>query len=192
MEYSVNSDLSSSANQPSSPAASSTSHSIALSNLNSGTTYYYKAKSRDGAGNLGSNPSAAPYCSFLTGSVSQPAKTTKFFATSTTGLVTGGATASSTFSVHRPESSASTTSAFLEIAAISNSGGTNNFAVWINSQASKTYVINASSITYFKVLYKIEPANLNVDPTSNVIYLNPSLNTYVVSAKVVVTYAYTP
>ena len=80
----------------------------------------------------------------------------------------------------------------MEIAAISNSGGTNNFAVWVNSQASKTYAINASNITYFKVLYKIEPANLFIDPTANIIYLNPSLNTYVVSARIVVTYAYTP
>ena len=91
-----------------------------------------------------------------------------------------------------PENSTSTKSAFLEISAISLSGGTNNFSVWVNSQASKTYAINASSITHFKVLYKIEPANLNVDPATNVIYINPSLTTYVASAKIIVTYAYAP
>lgn len=162
-------------------------HSVTLNNLDSGTLYYYRVRSKDAAG----NEVISSVNSFTTSSVSQPAKTTQFHIWGKTGSVTGSSQASTTFSVFMPENATSTKSAFVEINGISLNNGTNNIQLQVNSQAAKTYVINSNE-TQFKILYKIDPANVNIDPTNNVFYITPSLDTYIVSAKIYVTYSYTP
>ena len=195
VEYSATSTFSTSTNYPSPPAASSTSHSITISNLNSNTTYYWRAKSRDTAGNLATRPIPSDYCSFITQSVNQPAKTTKFYAMGLISQVTGGNTASTTFSVVMPENATSTKSAFVEIRGIYDTNGTspNDIAVYVNSQASKTYVIPDTAVkTHFKIIYKVDP--VNIDPSVNTIYITPESNTtiFISSVDIYVTYAYTP
>ncbi|MEK7635478.1 MAG: fibronectin type III domain-containing protein [Patescibacteria group bacterium] len=164
-----------------------TSHTVNLSNLDSGATYYYRVRSKDAAG----NEAISSNYTFTTGSVTQPAKTTVYYAYATTSVVSAGATASSSFSIFMPETSASTTSAFLELTGLSLTSGTNNVQVWVNSQTAKTYAI-ASNKNLFKIVYKIDGANINIDPTPNAVYIIPSIDTYVVSSRIVITYKYTP
>lgn len=194
VEYSVNSDLTLSTSYPATPEAAAMSHSIPLSNLNSGTTYYYRVKSRDSASNLAIRPSVSPFCSFTTTSVSQPAKTTSFYITGKTGTIAATITDSTNFSVLVPETFPVVKSAFVEITGITNSPGTNNVQVQVNSQAAKTYAIDAASKSHFKIIYEITSGNLNLNdiPLTNTLAITPSLDTYIASAKVVASYAYTP
>lgn len=169
----------------------STNHSVNLSNLDSATTYYYRVRSKDAAG----NEAISSVNNFITVSVGNPAKTTKFYIAGVAGSITAASTASSTFSVLAPETSATVQGAFVEISGISNSGGTNNIQVWVNSQATKTYAINASSKTFFRIIYYVSSGNLNLNdsPTINVFYISPqNYNIFITSAKVITTYTYAP
>lgn len=194
VEYSVNSDLTSSTSYPVTPEVAAMSHAIALSNLNSGTVYYYRVKSRDSASNLGTKPSISPFCSFTTGTISQPAKTTSFYITGKTGIIAATVIDSTNFSVLAPETSPIVKSAFVEVTGITNNSGTNNVQIQVNSQTVKTYAIDAASKSYFKIIYEITSGNLNLNdiPLTNTLAITPSLDTYIASAKVVVSYAYTP
>ena len=163
-------------------------HTVNLSNLDSGTTYYYRVRSKDVAG----NEAISINYNFLTLSVvNQPAKTVNYYALGVAGVINSAATASTTFSVIIPEASISIISAFVELSAISLASGINNFQIQVNSQAVKTYTIDSGE-SFFKIFYKIDSANLNIDPQNNIIYLTPSLATYIASAKIIITYAYTP
>lgn len=191
LEYSKNSNLSSSTLYPVPPRSAAASHSVALSNLDSNTTYYFKVKSTDSAGNTANRPSVAPFCSFTTVNVTQPAKTVKFYINGLTGAVSGGGSTSTSFSVYIPEATISIKSAFVELTAISNTSGTNNFQVAVNAQATSTYAI-ASGESFFKLIYPVDSGNLNIDPTGNILNLAPSLSANIVSAKIYVTYGFTP
>lgn len=191
VEYSKNSDLSSSVSYPIPADPSAFSHSIALSNLDSNSTYYFKVTATDSAGNSTAKPLINPFCSFTTANVPGPAKTTKFYVTGMPSMVSGGTTATSSFSVYVPELGYSLKSAFIELSGVSTAVGINNIGVQINSQALKTYVINSNE-SAFKILYKIDSANLNLDPIANIISISPSLNTNIASARIYVTYSFTP
>lgn len=165
-----------------------TSHNVNLSNLDSGALYYYRVRSKDIAG----NESISSNYTFTTGSVTQPAKTTVYYAYATTSVISAGATDSSSFSIFMPETSASTTSAFLELTGLSLTSGINNVQVWVNSQTAKTYTI-ASNKNSFKIVYKIDGGNINIEPiASSTVYVNPSIDTYITSGRIVITYKYTP
>lgn len=194
VQYSTNSDLSSSSNYPSSPNPIAASHQITIPNLNSGTTYYFKAKSTDAAGNLAQRPTGQPFCSFTTVSVTQPNKTTQFFVVDNSNIISAGTLATNAFSVLTSETSPSVKSAFVELTGITNSPGTNSVQVQVNSQAARTYVIDAAAKTTFKIYYEVTAGNLNLNdsPSANVFKITPSLDTYIVSAKIHVNYAYTP
>lgn len=165
-------------------------HTVVLGNLNSNTTYYYRVRSKDAAGNetIGSN------LNFLTSGVTQPGKTTTFHIMGRPATVTAASTASSTFSVLIPETAPLIKSAFIELSGISNSAGTNNIQVQVNGLDSQTFVLDASNKTYFKIMYQVNTANLNINdtPSANSFSIIPSLDTYISSAKIIVTYAYTP
>jgi hypothetical protein len=191
IEYSKNSNLSASVTYPSTPNPTAFSHSFPLNNLDSNTTYYFRVKSVDAAGNITLRPTNSPYCSFTTGNVTQPAKTTKFYVGSVAGLLTGGAATSSDFSVYVPENSVSVKNAFIELTGFSPNSGTNNVAISINNQATSTYSI-ASNGNSFKVLYPVSGANLNFDPIGNTFNINPSLDTNITSAELVLTYSFAP
>jgi len=163
-------------------------HTVNLSNLDSGTTYYYRVRSKDVAG----NEAISINYNFSTLSVvNQPAKTVNYYVWGVAGVINSAATASTTFSVIIPEASVSIISAFVELSAISLASGINNFQMQVNSQAVKTYTIDSGE-SFFKIFYKIDSANLNIDPQNNIIYLTPSLTTYIASTKIIITYAYTP
>jgi hypothetical protein len=166
------------------------SHSVALSNLDSGTLYYYRVRSTDAAG----NEALSINNTFTTGSVTQPAKTTTFYLLGRTSVLTGGSTSSTTFSVLAPETSPSVKSAFVVVTGISASGGTNNVSVQVNTQAAQVYAIDASSQTPFTLVYNISPASLYLNdlPATNTLRVIPSIDTSIASAKVVVTYSFTP
>jgi hypothetical protein len=196
--YSKNSDLSSGINFPATPQAYNSTHSVSLTNLDSGTTYYYKVKSLDSAHNIGQRPVSSPYCSFITTSVNAPAKTTKFFAMSLSSVVAGGSIASTSFSVYMPESgppSPTVVSAFMEVTGVYDTTGSspNRIGIRVNSQAVKYYVMPAvSSKSNFKIIYPVSSVNIN--PVLNVFYIEPetNINVYGVSAEADVTYSYTP
>ena len=192
VEYSMNADLSASMNNPETPEALAAQHAINFSNLDSGTTYYFKVKSVDDAGIPAELPTSQPYCDFTTSSVLKPARTTEFYIKGYNLMIAGSAATSSNFSVPAPETDAAVKSAFVEITAISGSSGTNNFQVQVNSETAKTYAIDASAITHFRVIYPIASLYLNDTPSANTLTITPSLDTYIASARVVVTYEYTP
>ena len=189
IEYSKNSNLSGSTFTT--IAANNTAHSFALNNLDSNTTYYFQVKSVDVAGNIALRPSVSPFCSFTTTNVTQPAKTTKFFVDSFAATLNGGTSTSSSFAVYVPENSVSIKSAFLELNGFSPSSGTNNVAVSVNGQATSTYAV-ASNSNSFRILYKVDAANINFDPVANTFRFNPSLDTNISSAVLYLTYSFAP
>ena len=189
LRYSKNSNLSSSV--LSSISSSNSFHSFDLNNLDSNTTYYFQVTSVDGAGNSASRPTVSPYCSFTTSNVTQPAKTTKFFVASVGATLPGGSATSTDFSVYVPENSVSVKSAFIELSGHSSVNGTNNIAISVNSQATSTYAV-ASNGNAFRVLYKIDPANINFDPVGNTLSLNPSSDLNLSSAVLFLTYSFAP
>jgi hypothetical protein len=123
--------------------------------------------------------------------VTQPAKTTKFFIDSIPSVVSGGSATSSSFSIYVPENSVSVKSAFLELSGFSPSSGTNDISLSVNSQATSTYAV-AANANSFKILYKLDPANINFDPVGNVFVVSPSLNTNILSAILSLTYSFAP
>lgn len=189
IEYSKNSSLSASTN--SAISSSAYNHSFNLSNLDSGTTYYFRVKSSDSAANTTNRPSVSPYCSFTTGSVTQPAKTVKFNIGSIPGILTGGTATTSDFSVYVPENSVSIISAFVELTAMSPNWWTNNLSMAINGQATSTYTMESAGNS-FKVLHPISSSNLNFDPLSNTLYINSDLDLNITSAELVLTYSFAP
>jgi len=189
VKYSKNSDLSGGITLP--LDASSSSHAYSLNNLDSNTTYYYQVRAYDMAGNLATRPTAASYCSFTTTNVTQPAKTVRFYINSIPGALAGSVATSSNFSVYVPESSVSVKSAFLELKGFSPAMGLNNIYVSVNGQASVTYT-SGSFYNNFRILYKIDPANLNFDPIVNTMNLSSDSSIYFTSANLVLTYSFAP
>lgn len=164
-----------------------TSHSVSLSNLSCGTTYYYRARSRDDSGIIGFSAiqnfatSACPVA---------PAKTTKFHIAGSTGTVTNGSPLSQPFSVEMPETATTTKSIFVEIKGIYSSGAaTKDVTVGVNAETTQTYVIPASSVSYFKIIHPVS----SIDST-NTLTITPQTNTtlYILSADINITYSYTP
>lgn len=190
IEYSQNSDLSSASVYPPTPAAPDFSHSYGLNNLDSNTTYYFRVKSEDAENNQTYKPAGSPYCSFMTTGVTQPAKTVRFYVSDREETLAGGVATSTVFSIYVPEDSVSIKSAFLELAGISPVSGTNNLQVQINGQTELTYSI--ASASGFKILYKVDPANINLDPVDNTLILTPSADTNIISAKIFATYSFEP
>ena len=214
VEYSTSSDLSGSTNYPSSPAGSSTSHQIDLSNLNSGVTYYFKVKSRDSAGNLATRPTSTPFCSFTTSSVTQPGKSTSFHIAGNTGSIS--AATNFYFSVLASETSVTVKNAYVEVTAIVSGGST--LSLKVNDASTKNYTVTAASPTTYRLVYEIPAVsgsypetrlNLNditpctnddspgtnpENPPCNTLTVTPGsgMTVYIASAKVIITYGYTP
>lgn len=189
VEYATSSDLSNSNLFPTPPQASAGSHAIDLSNLNSGTTYYFRVKSVDGAENLSQRPSVSPFCSFTTLSVSDPGKTTLFYISGATGAVSSYT--ESNFLVHIPEAVYDIKSAFVELTGVTAGAGTNNIDVSVNGLATSTYAIAAGE-SFFRILYPVDGANILLDPTENILGISPSISTNIFSAQIYVTYSFEP
>lgn len=169
-----------------------TGHSVLLTNLDSGETYYYRVRSRDAAG----NETISVNNTFTTASVTQPAKTVRFHLMSFGTTVAGAAATSSTFTIVIPENATSTKSMFVEFRAIYNTTGSapNGIAVQVNAEPSRTYVspTGGASIGHVKILHQVNA--INVEPGTNTLTITPETNTSLsaLSADIVITYAYTP
>ncbi len=167
------------------------SHSVPLSNLNSNTTYYYRVRSIDASGN---EAISTPSSSFLTSSVSQPAKTTKFHISGETATITNGSPLIKTFTVTIPEEATSTKSIFVEIRGIySTTDASPTVTVQVNSETSKIYTLpTVVSTSHFKILHNVSALTMGTD--ANTLTVTPSTNNtiYITSSDVSVNYAYTP
>jgi len=169
-----------------------TSHSVGLSNLNSGTTYYYRVRSKDAAG----NETISANNTFTTATVNQPAKTVRFHVMSLETVVNGGLATSTTFLVHMPELGTTTQSMFVDIHALYNTSGVspNGVTVQVNSETAKTYALPTGTaiIGPLRILHQVSAVAL--DPSTNTLTITPDTNTSLnsLSADLYVTYSYTP
>lgn len=168
-----------------------TSHSVNLSNLNSGTTYYYRVRSKDAAG----NEAISSNSTFTTSSVTQPAKTTRFHIHGLSGSVSGGTATTTIFSVVMPETSPSVKSAFVEIRGVYDTNGSspNGITVQVGSESAKTYALPGSAdIDHLRILHSV--STIPVDPATTTLSITPQTNTtfYITSSDISVTYGYTP
>ncbi|KKW14491.1 MAG: hypothetical protein UY55_C0008G0006 [Candidatus Jorgensenbacteria bacterium GW2011_GWB1_50_10] len=180
-------------------------HSVPLSNLDSGTTYYYRVRSKDSAG----NEAVSSNNTFATTSVVKPAKTTSFYITSQTSQIPPDTLVTSRFTVLVPETSPTIKSAFVEVTGVV-SGGTGVIDINVNSGASRSYDVSAANPTKFRFIIQIPnpdtEANLNLNdgaPCTNglggappcnklEIATDTSISVNIASAKILLNYAYTP
>lgn len=178
-------------------------HSVSLSNLNSGTTYSYRVRSMDAAG----NETVSGINTFLTATVNNPAKTTKSYIDGALGQVPG--TATYYFTVNAPELSPLVKNAYVEVVGIA-SGGTGTVGIKANGGATRTFDVVAGSPTLYRLVYQITnpnlESNLNLEdagacsngstagahPCNKLIITPTTVGLYVLSAKIVATYSYTP
>ncbi|GEM_PF-1569132 len=167
-------------------------HSVAIANLDSGTTYFFRVRSKDAAG----NETISANNTFVTSSVTQPAKTVRFHAgTFANGVVLGGSATSTTFAVAIPEVATTTKSAYLVLRAIYSTTGTapNGIAIQVNTEPSVTYQLpGVSSTGNIRLVHPV--AQLRVGTATNTISVSPEINTSlnIISSDVFVTYSYTP
>ena len=165
-------------------------HSVALSNLACETTYYYRARSRDDAGIV----SFSSIQNFPTSAcVYDPAKTAVFHIVGKETAITNGSPLNKTFSVTMPETASTTKSAFVEITGVYDKTTTasNGIAVQVDAQTARTYILkDVVAKSYFKITHRVSPFTgashtLSVTPPSDTTF-------YITSAKIIITYAYTP
>lgn len=167
-------------------------HSVSLSNLSSGTTYYYRVRSKGADGNetISSNNT------FATQSVTQPGKTTRFHISGFTTKIDPSTASTTTFTIDMPENSTSIKSAYIEITGISDAGNSdpNGINVQFNSEASVHYVAPTGNVFVadLKIIHKIN--SVNVSPSTNTLTITTDTytNFYISSANIYVTYGYTP
>lgn len=169
-----------------------TSHSVFLQNLNSGTTYYFRVRSMDAAGN---EASSTRY-TFTTSSAIQPAKTTRYHINGLSGQILGGATSTSVFSVPIPESAYSIINAFIEIRAIYNTTGStpNGILVQVGNETAHTHVLPTGSASIGNISFYHPVISVPVGPATTTLAITPQANTsiYILSSDIIVTYGYTP
>jgi len=92
-----------------------------------------------------------------------------------------------------PENATTTKSIFVEIKGIYTSGASSkDVSVQVNSETAKTYVVPASSTSYFKIIHQVN--SIAVDPGTNTLIVTPQSNTTlnILSADIYVNYTYTP
>ncbi|HAT68613.1 MAG TPA: hypothetical protein DCS20_03260 [Candidatus Yonathbacteria bacterium] len=165
-------------------------HTTNLSNLNSGTDYCYRVRSKDAAGNEKIDTNNY---SFSTSGNLSPSKTTRFHIAGVTGAITNATPLSQSFLVAMPENATTTKSIFVEIKGIYTSGASSkDVSVQVNSETAKTYVVPASSTSYFKIIHQVN--SIAVDPGTNTLIVTPQSNTTlnILSADIYVNYTYTP
>lgn len=179
------------------------SHSVSLSNLNSGTTYSYLVRSKDAAG----NESTSITYTFTTSSVTQPAKTIQAYINGATGVVSSATPYY--FTVNAPETAPSVKNAYAEVVLVALNTG--SVSLQVNGVPARSYTVSAATPTLYRFLYQITSpnteTNLNLNdsapcsnsivpgtpPECNKIIITPTTtNLYVLSAKIITTYAYTP
>lgn len=192
LEYGTDSGLSGSSftaitDTPPATSGKTSGHSVALSNLNCNTTYYFRTISKnkayiEGTSTISNFPTS--------GCPTQPGKTTSFHIKGATGIISGGTTSTTTFAVLMPETATTTKSAFVEVLGVYLAGASSkDIGIQVNSQSARTYVVPASTTSFFKFIYQVGSVN-----PSNTLVITPQANTsvYISSARIIVNYAYTP
>jgi hypothetical protein len=181
-----------------------TSHSVTLSNLNSGVLYYYRVRSKDSSGNeiIDNNNS------FTTQTETHPAKTIKEFINGATGTVSSASTYY--FSVDAPEISVNVKNAYVEVLGIVSGGFSGTISLEVNGAGARAYDVSTASgrPTLYRFVYGISTPNsetqLNLNDempctnghgggaTCNKVTVTPSSGSInVLSTKIITTYSYT-
>jgi hypothetical protein len=167
------------------------SHSAQFTNLNSGTTYFFRARSKD----VANNETISPTQSCSTQSVgNNPGRSVVYHIASRTGQLSAGGTETATFTIPSPENGVTVKSAWVRIEGITSGTGTNSVTVQVNGQAAQVFSLPASAATPFIILYQVQPANitLNDTPTTNTLTVTPTIAVDILTATASLLYSYTP
>jgi hypothetical protein len=170
------------------------SHSVPLSNLNSNTTYHYRVRSVDASGN---EASSTPL-TFLTSSVSTPAKTTRFHIVGKTGTVTNGSPLSEDFFIYMPEVSPNIKSSFIVITGIYETSvaapSTISISAQYESETAVSYTLPGSPGGTFKGYFKINLPVTTPTTSTSTLQVTPDSSTtvHINSADMYLNYSYTP
>ncbi len=169
-------------------------HTAPLSNLNSNTTYYYRVRSIDAAGNEASSTPTT----FLTQSVSTPAKTTRFHIVGKTGSITSGSPLDQDFFIYIPEASPSIKSSFVVITGIYETSTAEPSTITITAQyeaeAAVVYTLPGNPGGTFKGSFKINLPVATPTTSTSTLQVDPDSSTtvHINSADMYINYAYTP
>lgn len=170
-----------------------TSHSVPLKNLTSNTTYYYRVRARDAAGNT----VWSPVKQFITLAVDKPAKTLFFHAMTNGGTITENSSASSTFMIDIPEQGVDFKSIFIDVRGNYYTYGvesSSKVTISVNGEAAVTYNFPGNSyiVAPWRIYHRVK--NLNLNGLANKITITAGKDTYITgaSADVVASYLYTP
>jgi hypothetical protein len=178
---------------------------LTLIGLNPNTTYYYRIRSQDEAGNeaiygygIGDNA-----CTFSTSRAET--RTTEFFIVARqTALNQSDGEDTSAFTVYIPEDNYSIQSAFIEMTGVfsTDSAPPSSVTLRVNSQTSVSYSVGTDTgvVTPFAIIHEVPSANLNIATpgsssatnTFGVTVDDSGTSVSIVSAKIVVTYYHTP
>jgi len=176
-----------------------------LTSLAPSAVYYYRVRSKDAAGNEkveGYGLSGNSTCTFTTAEANM--RTAEYIITGETGAISTAINRD--FQVYITEQGANIQNAFVEISGIAGIGGGSSLTLGIKVEGSNTIsytdysvAISDTVATPFTILHKVDnsASGLYIAPSSasnNKFYINPSAgdSVYIASAKIVVTYYYTP
>lgn len=175
-----------------------------LTGLAPSSVYYYRVRSKDAAGNEkveGYGLSGNSTCTFTTSKAEM--RTAEYIITGETGALSSETLRN--FQVYLTEQGANIQNAFVEISGIA-SANASNLTLGLKAVGSAdpgytnyTVATSATVSTPFTVLHRVDPtaSGLYIAPTqstNNVLYINPTggPSMYIASAKIIVTYYYTP
>jgi hypothetical protein len=206
VEYGTDSNLAGSTLFPSSPSDSVTAHTVNLSGLTAATTYYFRVRSKDALNNEGISPAVSPYCSFTTtAAVLRPMKTIEYYINQNTSQLTSpyaSPTVTWPFIAYISETSPVIKSAFIEVSGVSSGDVDHDITIQVNTAASLVASLDSSlSTEAFTVLYSIPSPDTDLviaTPSSPTvsndlkITLGGASTTSLLSAKLILTYYYTP
>lgn len=147
------------------------SHSVSLTNLSSGTLYYFRVRSKDAAGNETGSTGATG--SFTTATVTDPAKTTQFFIVASTTPMTIATTTYFTILVpeHSPPGNIiKVKSSYVKLTGLVN-GGT-GVRLQVNGVSSKDYSISTTNPTSVSILYRIVSDQTSALPDDTLLNFN--------------------
>lgn len=210
VEYGTDSSFISSTCSPGSTCGTPTSglganpQSTQITGLTPSAVYYYRVRSKDAAGNEkveGYDVSGNTTCTFTTAKAEM--RTAEYIITGETSALASETLRN--FQVYITEQGANIQNAFIEISGIASANASNLTlglkAVGSADPGYTNYTVATSNTvsTPFTVLHRIDPTatGVYIAPTqtsNNVLYINPTggPSVYIASAKIIVTYYYTP
>lgn len=168
-------------------------HDVSVSKLSANTTYYYRVRAQDIAGNV----TWSAVQSFKTMAVAKPAKTLFFHAISKGGVLPENSSADSTFTIVVPESLPEFQSIFVDARGMyQTSGAEANAAlrIWVNGEPYATYTLpgGSSIVAPWRIFHRVQ--SLKLSPGINTIGFSTLADTELsgISADIILTYLYEP